>query len=209
MGNLRAANAAIARELAGPPAIGTGPRNTEEMRRWIAGTRGVVLNWGIWDIVWNEEAAELWSLSRDEKMEVVRVRKVAEDGRGWTTPEGGRRVVMWPVSGQIDAYPDRMRHPAMVLADRLVGRETRMKIPGGHVTLGHGRKATDASGKEGKWWIEGGGIRFQIGDRSGEIGWREAARTAGMKDLTRVKSPRTRWRRFTAWHKWERVKGGN
>lgn len=207
--NLRAANAAIARELAATPREDGLPRSTAQMRDRLAPLHGLVLNRG-WrtDVVWNEEAAELWSLSRDRDMEVVRVRKAVEGGRGWALDDGSRRITIWPVAQLLEAYPDGLRHPAMVLAERLRAEGGRLKVRGGAITLGPGSRTADDSGAEGSWRVEGGGISYRIGERAGRLDWKEAARKAGMKDIARGDASRFRWQRDTPWHPWVEATGG-
>lgn len=196
-GNLRGANAAIARELGGGPRHDGAPRSTEAMRRWIAASHGVVLNRGRDEFVWNEEKEELWVVAHGVK--VLRVYKMAEDGRGWTgTRKDGReaRAILWPLAGQLEAWPDKRRHPTMLVADQLQGSGVKVKTGEGVVTLGPGRRAAGSEGREGEWWVEGGRIHYRIGDRTGEVDWREAGDGVEVEDWI--------WRRRSPWEEWRK-----
>ena len=197
-GTLRGANAAIAREKkrkGGGPGV---PRSTEEMRRWLAGAHGAVLGLGDKGIVWNEEAEEVWGLG--ENMEVERVWRRSRDGKWWTRKgkKGGTLVMqLWPRAAQLKARPDGRRHPAMAVAGEVRGKGIRVRWRGSEVRLGPGNRATDESGREGTWRLEGGELRFRIGEREGAVGWRKAAREVGYR-IPRGKD----WRRKSPWHRW-------
>ena len=198
-GAIRGANAAIAREMragrGGPP----GPRSAEEVRRWLAGAGGLLLNQaGGGNIVWNEEGEEIWVAGKD--MEVVQTWKRTRDGRAWRTNDterGGREEArLWPMAAWLEAWPDRRRHPAMEVADRVRAKGITVRVPGGRVRLGPGDAAQDEGGRKGTWWLERGELRFLIAEREGAVGWRRAAGEVGYR------APKREWTRKTPWHPW-------